>query len=537
MKNKISLSILFSLLSGGILWLSWPPLNFQFFIFFAFVPLLFIQQFRFTNQISSKVFFFCIYLGLLIWNALTTWWICNASLGGGIIAILSNALLMSVPWVLFSISRRKFGNAWAYCALIFFWIAFEWIHLSWELTWPWLTLGNAFASSPFLIQWYEYTGHLGGSLWILIANVFGFLAINNFKNGLNFSKAGFFKMGVVIILPILWSLLVKNNFSNTNVIEKSISTNVLIVQPNIDPYNEKFDGLSPEEQLARMLTMAADRMDSSISIVIFPETAITGNMDENEMEYSGKIQMLRKFINNFPWIHIITGAETYLRYPTKQTYTARSFGNIPGYFDFFNTGLHLDSTQTIQTYHKSKLVPGVEKMPYPQVFGFLEDYALEMGGTSGSLGTQDEREVFDCGDLKIAPLICYESVYGKFTGDYVRQGANVLCVITNDGWWGNTDGYKQHLMYARLRAIENRMPVLQCANTGWSGFIDAEGNIVEQSTWWTPTVLRATISPSPEKTVYAITGDYLGWIAGFGSILFLIRILIPNKKNQYPKNK
>jgi len=172
-------------------------------------------------------------------------------------------------------------------------------------------------------------------------------------------------------------------------------------------------------------------------------------------------------------------------------------------------------------------VPGVEKMPYPQVFGFLEDYALKMGGTSGSLGTQSEREVFTCGDLVIAPLICYESVYGKFTGDYVRKGANVLCVITNDGWWGNTDGYKQHLLYARLRAIEYRMPVLHCANTGLSAMIDKQGTIVQQSIWWKPVVLNASITPGAKQTLYAIAGDYLGWIAGVGSILFLLRLIFP----------
>jgi apolipoprotein N-acyltransferase len=58
--------------------------------------------------------------------------------------------------------------------------------------------------------------------------------------------------------------------------------------------------------------------------------------------------------------------------------------------------------------------------------------------------------------FKIAPAICYESIYGEFMSKYIRNGANLICIITNDGWWKNTPGHKQHMNYARLRAIETR---------------------------------------------------------------------------------
>jgi apolipoprotein N-acyltransferase len=111
---------------------------------------------------------------------------------------------------------------------------------------------------------------------------------------------------------------------------------------------------------------------------------------------------------------------------------------------------------TIQIYHKSKLVPGVEKMPWPAVFKYIEKFAIDLGGISGSLGMQEERVAFFTQDKKFAagPIVCYESVYGEYVGEYVKKGANFLAIITNDGWWGDTPGYRQHLQYGALRAIE-----------------------------------------------------------------------------------
>lgn len=94
--------------------------------------------------------------------------------------------------------------------------------------------------------------------------------------------------------------------------------------------------------------------------------------------------------------------------------------------------------------------------------------------------------------MKVAPSICYESVYGDFMSEYIRKGAEVICIITNDGWWGNTPGHKQHLSYAKLRAIETRKQVIRCANTGISGFIDEFGNISQAQPYWESPLLTET---------------------------------------------
>lgn len=99
----------------------------------------------------------------------------------------------------------------------------------------------------------------------------------------------------------------------------------------------------------------------------------------------------------------------------------------------------------------------------------------KLGGSVQGLGRQRERSVFESGSTKIAPVICYESIYGNYIGDYIRNGAEAIFIMTNDGWWDDTPGYHQHLAYGILRAIEFRKPIARSANTGISCFVDAKG--------------------------------------------------------------
>ncbi|MCB9044003.1 MAG: hypothetical protein H6554_09600 [Chitinophagales bacterium] len=121
------------------------------------------------------------YVQFLLWNLLTTWWVKNASLAGGILAFVFNSLFMTLPWLLFAYMRRKYTPLTSYIALLCFWMAFEYIHLNWELTWPWLTLGNVFAGFPQIVQWYSYTGVGGGTFWVILVNIVLFRQIQKIQ--------------------------------------------------------------------------------------------------------------------------------------------------------------------------------------------------------------------------------------------------------------------------------------------------------------------------------------------------------------------
>jgi apolipoprotein N-acyltransferase len=165
--------------------------------------------------------------------------------------------------------------------------------------------------------------------------------------------------------------------------------------------------------------------------------------------------------------------------------------------------------------------------------GFLRNVFFNLGGASGSLGSQDEASVFELKDeSKAAPVICYESVFGEYLTDYVKKGAELIVIITNDGWWRNTPGYKQHLSFARLRAIETRRSVARSANTGISAFINQRGDLVETTRWWEEAAIKGILNLNDEVTFYVKYGDYIARISMFVSVLLILFLFVRKKTQQ-----
>lgn len=515
---------LLALLSGLLLTFAWFPHGWIPLIFIAFVPLLLVEKQVASNpeKYHTLILFACSYLTFFTWNLLTTWWVKNASYGGAALAIICNALLMTTVFIIFHRVKKRIGEKWQYIIFCSFWLTFEFLHLDWDLSWPWLTLGNAFADTRNSIQWYEYTGVFGGSLWVVTANC---LLVSCFEKTtaafrFRFDKRKAVGFLMLIAVPLLVSyLIVGLRFPQLS----KGGMQVVSVQPNIDPYNEKFIG-SPEDQLRKMLVLAAQKVDNETEYVLFPETAIPNLVWENKLEQDSCIIMLRAFIKKYPNLKVIIGAATAKVYEAheKHSATARKFTQDEAYYDDYNTALQV-SLGTIQVYHKSKLVPGVEKLPFPFIFKFLDKVAIDLGGTTGSLGVQDERSVFFSNHTyKVAPVVCYESIYGEYVGGYMNNGANLIAIITNDGWWGDTPGYRQHLKYGALRAIETRCWIARSANTGISCFITPEGEIQQETQWWVPAVIKGTVQMNPTRTFYTKYGDYIARAAMYLSLLLII---------------
>ncbi|MBK5286597.1 MAG: apolipoprotein N-acyltransferase [Bacteroidia bacterium] len=518
--HKSFRQILLSLLSGFLLSSAWSPNKFTFLIFFALVPLLWIENAFRTSNVRHKNFklFGLFYLSFVGWNSISTWWIINSTGFGAMIAILCNSLFMAVVWLMFHRVAKKVKPFLGYSFLIALWISFEFLHYNWELAWPWLTLGNSLAEKPQWIQWYEYTGVFGGSLWILLANIFLFISINKILKAKKISLQYVGISSVIIFLPLFFSIIKYNSH-----IDVGKPINVVIVQPNVDPYHEKFNGTG-KQQLAKILQLASTVTDSSTDFIIAPETALPDGLWEENLAYDKNITTIHSFLAAFPNTAFVTGASTFRAYGKneKRTATARKFKDADDFYDAFNTALQITSDEPLQVYHKSKLVPGVERMPYPSLFGFLDKYSIDMGGMSGSLGTQDDRSVFKHRGYKAAPIICYESIFGDFLSGYIRNEAGFFFIITNDGWWGNTAGHLQHLAYARLCAIEFRRSIARSTNTGISCAINQRGDVLQQTDWWKEDVFQTTIFDNDEKTFYSQHGDF---IAKFFSIVTAVYLL------------
>lgn len=474
---------------------------------------------------------------LLVWNGLSVWWIQGATVGGAIGATVAMAACMAVLLTLVTVGWRALGRAYGLFFLVACWLWFEWFFHNSEISWPWLTLGNAWAEQSALVQWYEYTGVLGGSLWTLLLAIllYQVLRVKHCQRK-SFRLARYVGLGLAIVCPLIWSAWLWRCAKNLPCTQ---GEEVIIVQPNVDPYTEKYSGLSWQEQLNRLLSMAEDAITPATRLVVAPETALTQMVWLNTIQENEQILQIRQFLQRHPQVHFIVGASTYYRLPENQAPDAisrRLQGNPDFWYNAYNTALSIDTGGVENLYHKSKLVVGVEMLPYPARLAFLSKLSIDLGGDVGSLGTQPTRRVFSFGQHgKAAPIICYESLFGDFCRGYLAQGATLLAVITNDGWWGDTPGYRQHFSYSKLRAIEARRPLAQAANTGISAFVDHLGRTQQKLNWGEQGTLRTTIESPTVSTFYTLHGDYLGRIAKALLLLNLLVLMANWAKKRFPR--
>jgi len=414
-----------------------------------------------------------------------------------------------------------------------FWISYEYLHQSWDLAFPWLTLGNGFSNFHQLIQWYEFTGVYGGTVWIWLSNILIFLLYLNKKEMNILAKP----RTIIIMLALL--LLIPSSYSVIRYMtyEEHINpSQIVTVQPNIDPFG-KFGHISPEEQLQTLMQLSKSVAKPNTEFFIWPETALSqrGDFDEEDFRSTSTFDSLINFLNDYKNGNVLSGIESYRLYNDKRTNTAREVGpNL--YKDNFNAATLVDVSSKLQFYHKSKLVPGVEQMPFGTAINFLKPLFSAFGGTTGGYGKQDKPSVFySQSGIGAAPVICYESIWGNYVAQYIQQGAQFIAIITNDGWWGNTSGKDQHLDYAKLRAIENRRWVARSANTGISGFINQRGDIIQKTDWWVPAALTQEINLSEELTIYTKNGDILAYLGLLGALLATLTFFKKSKTSNFIK--
>ena len=526
------------LLSAVLMSLPWLVPHCGFLALIGLVPLLSAE--RVASQNGVKHFWIWHYSCFVLWNAFTTFWVCNATVGGGIFAVLANALQMSVVFGLFRLSKKRLGGILPYLFLALAWIAWErWYMVSAQISWPWLVLGNAFARSIRSIQWYEFTGTLGGSLWIWAANLSAFGLMVSILEGTWFRWKGFAKWSSVIAtllvfaLPFAASAHLWRSFEEDS--EGTVA--VTIAQPNFDPY-QKFTSLTQEQQTDILLGQFEEALaaDSSATLLIAPET-FTGDIWLNNISSSPTWKSFQAFLKGHPDANLLFGASTYRYYAQRSAPSILARESGSGWVENHNTAFVTDTSGREELFHKSKLVVGVEMTPYPKFFVPIDN---KLGGLMGRCIGQPEISCLHyrsggepTGESAAAPAglpfgcaVCYESVYPEYCTGYVRKGAEFMTIITNDAWWGDTPGYKQHASYASLRAIELRRDIARCGNTGISGIINQRGEFLSQSNWWQRETMNGEVNLSKRETFFVRYGDIVGRISTFAFLLMLAFLLV-----------
>lgn len=502
--NRILESNLYSsILAGILLGLSFSPFDLVLLCIPAFMLLIRIVD---RSESIRQVMYYT-FPGFLIWNIITSYWLTFATFGGGVAAILANSVIMTIPLGLMRHVRRSGLNTYLVallCAAV--WVSYEFLHFRWDLAWPWLVAGNAFANAPQIVQYISLTGVMGISFWVVFSASL-LTSIGPNRNQLWFAVA-------IISAPALGSLL----YYATATHKPDAWTEIVVVQPNYDSYLPDAGYSDTSVALEELIALTDSVRTPKTTAIFWPENAIMQNIHQGSNRYPVDRLIRAARAWNAPVISGATWYEYYTDVPPPRV--SRDTG-IGSRFNIFNSAIGFYPDGTIRNYNKGKLVPIVERFPFIEVLGLLPDSWYDWGRLSG-YGRGGEIVNFEVGETLAPAMICYDSVFPDWVRRAVKDGAGFIAVVTNDGWWGNTSGHTQHYDFARLRAVETRRAVVRSANNGISGMIYPSGDVHSRTTYWTRTALNINVPVYSKQTFYVRFGDWIGALSLLSVAGFLI---------------
>lgn len=520
---NIILLLVLPLITGMLLGLSALPSGYWYISFVAFIPLLAASDRALTCKKPLLVFGLQLLMALIVFYLYVGRWVLQtANLGFllGLMIVLPFVVTVS-PFILF----RKRGNKAAPVYFIAAWLASELFQSHFQLGSPFYNLGNNPGACPQLIQWYEYTGSEGGTLWILATNFALFSAgkalINNRKHLFRKSAEA---LGI-LILPVAVSLLIFYSYK-----EKGPSSEVLIVHPSTDCRDVKYR-LNIYELMDRYLGIMVPQITGNTEYVVLPETAITNSGWVANLNNNLVFDHFLQRTSDFPGLKLVTGAIVYDAVPDARK--SNHLRKMPGirysrkynaWYYTYNAALQIEKGEPVQMRTKEGLVPYQEYAPYPKFLPRIApvglDFQFSVQKVNNKVFTTENRR-------KTAAMICYELVYGNKFGRMARQGAQAFFVLLNEGWYVEVPVVKhQFLQLSVIRAIENRRYIAHASNLGISAFVNQRGEVVASTESKQPGFLKHEIRLNKRCTVASLLGDYLGTIALVLMILMLIKEII-----------
>lgn len=490
-----------SAMSAIFLSLSFPPFDAA---ILQLPALIFLFRISILAKTKGELFRYT-YPCFVLWNLFTTYWLMMASIPAGIAAILANALLMVIPLLLIRYLLRSGLHPWPASILVAsVWTTYEFLHHNWDLSWPWLTLGNAWSNLTPIIQFISVTGVLGISFWVLLTSTLFFFAIER-----SLSKkwliTGF---AVLLLLPAV-SLISYSTYQA----DRGDPVEIAIIQPNSDSYEPYGGHSSLRALLENLLQLSGTVTSDETDLIIWPENAVDSAIDANH----SFLQVISDSLDAWD-ASLITGAGFVQFYDESNKPNVYRESSSGSFYNVYNSALYLTPEEPLSVYKKNKLVPIVERFPFVD---FLEkvdyfnwiDWSSIVGYGRGFAPT-----LFNVKETATPALICYDSVFPGWVNRFVKNGAGFLTIITNDGWWGDSNGHKQHFAYARLRAIEQRMWIARSANNGISGIIGPDGSIIKETEYWTEDAFAHTIYNSDNHTFFSRFGNWMGYLSLFLSV-------------------
>ncbi|MFA6468975.1 MAG: apolipoprotein N-acyltransferase [Bacteroidota bacterium] len=519
--------LLLSLATAILLSLSFPPFPLGVLACVGFVPFLIV-----THSIESFGRYFRYAYGtFFLFTMITLYWVGGFThmkdpylMIAGVALYLWEPLVLTLPALIFFFIRKRLNTKYSTAAFPFVWITMEWLYAYGELAFPWLHIGNSQTYQLEKIQFADVTGVYGISFWVLVINVIIYYLVKEIQANARSKKRYLLFVTAILVIYIAPNFYHGSNSMSDPPSGKSITIGIL--QPNIDPWT-KWEGAntfsSRWSQVQHFLELIGKHINDSVDVVVLPESAILLNLPSQFQQ----MQEFRKIIDSLN-VSVISGYVSVKYYePENAPPTSSTFKGTNIRYDSFNSIMFVEPhNEKVQTYSKMRLVPFAERIPYADKVPFLIE-PLRWGVGISNWGLSHDSTVFESFVLnaKFLAMVCYESIFPEFVSSFVDKGAEFLVFTTNDSWWGNTSGARQHNQFAVLRAVENRRWVVRCANGGISSFIDPFGNMYDMTNMYTEAYIQHSIQPMKTKSFYSTHGDWFARIcSSITAIIFLFSI-------------
>lgn len=482
-------------------------------MFFALIPFFYvIRQRKGLAEINKAS-----YLTFFVFNLITIYWVGSWQTGtdpflmiSGAVLLFFNPLLFLIPTTLYYFAKKNISEKTALFLFPFFWLTYEYIYTLTDISFPWLTLGSGISKFNVFIQSADIIGAFGLSVIVVYINVFIYLAIKYYKNKPRRSAVYTLVTILIFSFSMLYGVYKKSTFK---ISPRKIK--VGLIQPNLNPW-KKWETNKLNELKNEYLSLSQEAVDKGAKLLIWPETALPVYL--NTPGYSKTKNDIKKFLIKTKTF-LLTGMPD-IKYFNKNDRIppdVKVTGNGRIKYATYNGVLGFSyNSNVVQHYGKMKLVPFGEKVPFVNTFKFLGDifsWGVGLGGWNEGQDTtvfvfnknieSDSTSKTDNQDsVKISSPICYESVYPIFITAFVRKGAQLITIVTNDSWYGKSSGPYQHKEISVLRAIENRRYLVRAANGGISTIITPLGITVKETKLFTKDVLVGEVSLQSDLTFY-----------------------------------
>jgi apolipoprotein N-acyltransferase len=476
-------------LTGALLVLSLPKPDLYPLAWIALVPLLSViaRATSMTEVVLSS------YIGGVIFFAGSCYWITETmNIFGGLsmpVAVGMGALfalLFGLYVLLFGLGLRlaveRFGSRGLFFAAPL-WVTVELLRSVLFSGFPWMLSGYALVPYAGILQIATWTGVYG--LSFLATAVNSAIAYGISRRSTRWIAAALAAILAVVLLPVFGARTVNDPLA-VRLVQTNISIDQSWKKPESDALMNEVSALSVQDGIKPRL-------------VVWPETPAPFYLTE-DAEFRTRMQNIARKLGAYFLIGYIDAV-----------------GEGPAN----SAGLLNPMGEQISRYDKMHLVPFGEYVPFKRLLFFAESLTRQVGefvpGTDYAVSTVDGH--------KISTIICYESIFPNLVRQSVKRGSNLIVLITNDGWFGQSSAPYQHLRMGVVRAVENRRYMVRTANTGVSAIIDPYGRIEAKTPVGVRTILDGLVHFRSDRTFYTEYGDVFAYANVLTVILFLIWVI------------